>query len=88
MSWFNNYHSYNDHVQFFKDLQAGFPSNSEMVSAGSSYQGRDLYGIHLWGKGGVGKPAIYFHGTVHAREWISTMVSALLFQPMLFIALY
>lgn len=38
-------------------------------------QGRVLTGIHIWGSGGKGsKPAVVFHGTVHAREWISTMV--------------
>ena len=37
-------------------------------------QGRTLTGIHIWGSGGKGsKPAILFHGTVHAREWISSM---------------
>lgn len=36
--------------------------------------GRALTGIHIWGSGGKGsKPAILFHGTVHAREWISSM---------------
>jgi carboxypeptidase A4 len=75
VSWFNSYHAYNDHVKFFSDLQASFPQNSELISAGSSFQGRSIFGIHLWGSGGKGsKPAVYFHGTVHAREWISAMV--------------
>jgi murein tripeptide amidase MpaA len=30
----------------------------------------------MWGKSGPGvKPAVIFHGTAHAREWISTMVT-------------
>lgn len=74
-SWFNNYHAYNDHLQFLKDLQSAFPQNSEILEIGASYQGRQITGIHLWGSGGKGsKPAVYFHGTVHAREWIATMV--------------
>lgn len=73
-NWFNSYHSYNDHVQWLRDLQAAFPSRSEIVTAGTSVQGRTLTGIHLWGSGGRGsRPAILFHGTVHAREWITTM---------------
>ncbi|EEY19374.1 zinc carboxypeptidase A [Verticillium alfalfae VaMs.102] len=32
---------------------------------------RDIFGIHFWGDEGPGKPAVFFHGTVHAREWIS-----------------
>lgn len=74
LSWFNNYHSYNEHVQFVKDVQSAFTSNSEVITSGTSVEGRVITGIHLWGKGGKGsKPAILFHGTVHAREWITTM---------------
>lgn len=73
-AWFNNYHPYSDHIQFLNQLQAAFPNGSEIVTAGASVQGRTLTGIHLWGSGGRGsRPAILFHGTVHAREWISTM---------------
>ncbi|KAH8904959.1 zinc carboxypeptidase [Coniochaeta sp. PMI_546] len=74
-TWFNSYHAYADHVQFLKDLVALSPSNSETVTAGNSLNGNAITGIHFWGSSGKGvKPAIVFHGTVHAREWISTMV--------------
>ncbi|KAF6820090.1 Metallocarboxypeptidase A-like protein-like protein 1 [Colletotrichum plurivorum] len=75
LTWFNSYHTFADHQQFIRDLQSSFPGNSEIVNAGSSYGGRSILGIHLWGSGGKGsKPAIYWHGTVHAREWVTTMV--------------
>ncbi|KAL8347636.1 hypothetical protein RB601_002988 [Gaeumannomyces tritici] len=75
-SWFTAYHSYNDHLQFLRDLQGGFTSNSAIVTAGTSAQGKTLTGIQIWGSGGRGsKPAIVIHGTVHAREWISTMTT-------------
>ena len=46
-----------------------------MVTSGTSLQGQPITGIHLFGSGGKGtKPAIVLHGTVHAREWITTMV--------------
>ncbi|KXJ87488.1 hypothetical protein Micbo1qcDRAFT_215895 [Microdochium bolleyi] len=70
-SWFDSYHNYEDHIQYFRSLQAAFPNNSALVSSGKSYQGRDIFGLHLWGAGGPGKPAVLYHGTVHAREWIS-----------------
>ena len=73
-SWFDSYHPYADHQQYWKELQAAFPNNSESISSGTSYEGRDLFGLHLWGAGGPGKPAVLWHGTVHAREWIATMV--------------
>ncbi|ORY68560.1 zinc carboxypeptidase [Pseudomassariella vexata] len=75
LSWFNAYHSYADHVQWVKDLQAALPQNSEVINVGTSFEGRQIQGIHLWGTGGSGsKPAVYLHGTVHAREWVATMV--------------
>ncbi|KAK3370680.1 zinc carboxypeptidase [Podospora didyma] len=75
LTWFNTYHAYADHVTFFSDLRAAYPNNSELINAGTSVQGRSLFGIHLWGSGGKGsKPAVYFHGSVHAREWITSKV--------------
>ena len=65
-----------------RDLQSALPSNSEVVSTGTSYQGRAMTGLHIWGSGGRGsKPAVLIHGTVHAREWIATMtVEYLMYQ--------
>ncbi|OTB09358.1 hypothetical protein M426DRAFT_50647 [Hypoxylon sp. CI-4A] len=73
-SWFDSYHDYEDHIQYFNDLQASFPNNSEVISSGTSYEGRDLYGLHIWGSSGPGKPAVLYHGNVHAREWITSPV--------------
>ncbi|KAF2451997.1 hypothetical protein P171DRAFT_401894 [Karstenula rhodostoma CBS 690.94] len=75
-TWFTAYHPYADHLKFLSDLQGGFPSQSEIFTAGTSVQGRALTGIHIWGSGGKGsKPAVLIHGTVHAREWITTMTT-------------
>ncbi|KDN70901.1 putative zinc carboxypeptidase [Colletotrichum sublineola] len=83
-SWFTAYHSYADHLTFLKDLQSSFPGQSEIFTAGSSFQGRALTGIHIWGSGGKGsKPAVVLHGTVHAREWISTMTTEYLAYQLL-----
>lgn len=75
-TWFNAYHTYADHLQYLIDVQAAFPSNSEIFVVGQTFEKRNITGIHLWGSGGSGsKPAIYYHATVHAREWIATMVA-------------
>ncbi|KAK0639674.1 carboxypeptidase [Cercophora newfieldiana] len=74
ITWFNAYHTYAEHQQWLQDLQSQYPSQSRVVSSGTSLNGRNITGIHFWGSSGSGKPAIVFHGTVHAREWISTMV--------------
>ncbi|CAJ2510216.1 Uu.00g061160.m01.CDS01 [Anthostomella pinea] len=75
-SWFDSYHAYEDHVQFWSDLQTSFPDNSELIEAGVSFEGQPIQGIHLWGSGGRdSKPAVFFNGNVHAREWITSMVA-------------
>ena len=67
-TWLKSYHPYADHLQFLNDLQAAYPSNSEIVVAGNSDAGRPITGIHFIGSGGAGsKPAVVIHGGVHAR---------------------
>ncbi|KAG8753833.1 hypothetical protein FRC11_007105 [Ceratobasidium sp. 423] len=75
-AWFNSYHTYADHLTFLNDLAATFPNNAKVVTSGTSYEGRTITGINIFGSSGSGtKPAVIFHGTVHAREWIATMVT-------------
>ena len=74
VSFFDSYHVFEEHLDFLDDLQSSFIRNSETFVAGDSLEGRPIKGIHLWGKDGPGKPAIIWHGTVHAREWISAPV--------------
>lgn len=75
-TWFQAYHSYADHLSYFKTLQTRYPNNVETVTSGTSLQGNAISGVHIYGSAGKGvKPAVVFHGTVHAREWITTMVS-------------
>lgn len=73
-TWFTAYHSYADHLSYFKNLAAKYPSNVEVVTSGTSLQGNAITGVHLYGTSKGTKPAVVFHGTVHAREWITTMV--------------
>ncbi|KAI1799653.1 zinc carboxypeptidase A [Daldinia bambusicola] len=82
LSWFDSYHAYGDHVRYWADLQAAFVNNSELIQVGSSFEGRPIRGIHLWGSSGKNsKPAVFFNGNVHAREWItSIVVEYLLYQ--------
>ncbi|CAE6464588.1 unnamed protein product [Rhizoctonia solani] len=75
-AWFTSYHTYADHLTFLSDLVSTFPNNAKVVMGGTSYEGRPITGINIFGSSGSGtKPAIIFHGTVHAREWITTMVT-------------
>ncbi|CZT12730.1 probable carboxypeptidase [Rhynchosporium graminicola] len=76
LSWFDAYHEYADHITFLNELVALNSTQSEIVIIGTSSEGRPITGIHFWGASGKGiKPAIILHGTVHAREWITTMTT-------------
>lgn len=74
VSWYDSYHPFADHVQYFGDLHQAFPDNSVLISSGRSYENRPIHGTHLFGDDGPGKPAVLYHGTVHAREWIAAPV--------------
>ncbi|RDL41049.1 Zn-dependent exopeptidase [Venustampulla echinocandica] len=73
IDYYKAYHPYVDHIQYLNDLHALYPNNSEIVVPGESVNGNPITGIHFYGNGGPGKPAVVIHGTVHAREWITTM---------------
>lgn len=79
LSWYDTYHPYEDHLDYWDDLVHAFPKNSKKFSLGKSYENRTIYAFHLFGdkkKGGYGprtkdkphKPVILWHATVHARE--------------------
>ncbi|KAH8719224.1 carboxypeptidase-like protein A4 precursor [Phaeosphaeriaceae sp. PMI808] len=79
LSWFDSYHNYDAHLTYWDDLVRAFPDNSEKFEIGKSYENRSIYAFHLFGDKGkvqanTEKPVILWHATVHAREWISTMV--------------
>ena len=80
LSWFDTYHAYADHLQFWDDLVEAFPENSKKFPIGNSYENRTMWAFHFHGDKKKGyrrdqeeKPIILWHATVHAREWISTM---------------
>ncbi|KAG5984613.1 hypothetical protein E4U55_004055, partial [Claviceps digitariae] len=76
-TWFNSYHPYSDHLKWLNDLASRYHKNAKIVTSGHSLQGEPITGLHIFsGKGGAKqkKPAVVFHGTVHAREWIASMV--------------
>jgi hypothetical protein len=76
LTWYDSYHAYEDHLQYWDDLVAAFPRNSKKYDIGLSYENRTIYAFHFFGDKGVkgDKPIILWHSTVHAREWITTLV--------------
>ncbi|KAG0045810.1 hypothetical protein BGZ83_008978 [Gryganskiella cystojenkinii] len=69
-AWFSGYHTYADHQNWLATQIANNPGKASAFSAGKSFQNRDQAGIKI----GSGPNNIVFHGTQHAREWITTLV--------------
>lgn len=83
VTWFNSYHTYAEHLTFLSNFVSAYPTKSKIVTAGTSYEGRAITGIHIYGTTAGSKPGIIVHATVHAREWITTVRSSLIPQRLL-----
>ncbi len=66
------YRSYNESTEIFKDLEKKFPNNFKLESIGQTWEKRDinLITISMDIKKADEQPALFFTGTIHAREWI------------------
>lgn len=49
LSWFDSYHDYVDHLQYWDNLVSAFPDNSKKFEIGRSYENRSMYAFHLFG---------------------------------------
>ncbi|XP_071479246.1 carboxypeptidase B-like [Diadema antillarum] len=66
------YHNYKEIQQWVDDVVAeytGLVTRFELPS--ESYESRVISGLKISSGGGGSKPAVYFEGGIHAREWIS-----------------
>lgn len=74
--WYNVYRTF-DEIQEKIDLIASNNSIASEIYLGSSYEGNPINGLKL-STGGANKPAVFFNGCQHAREWISPMANVYL----------
>jgi len=58
-------------VAYLNNLAAAHPNLCEVIDIGNSIQNRDLWVLHITGTNPDPKPAVFYHGLQHAREWIS-----------------
>jgi hypothetical protein len=49
LSWFDSYHDYADHLDYWDDLVSAFPDNSDKFEIGKSYENRSIHAFHLFG---------------------------------------
>jgi murein tripeptide amidase MpaA len=75
-TWYTNYHNYADNKTYCQNLAAAYPTLCQYFVAGTSYQGRDIYGLRITGPGSTAnRPASLWWGGQHAREWITVPVT-------------
>ncbi len=68
---FQDYKTFDNIVAFINNLAMLRPDLCEVVSIGTSLEGRDIWVLHVTGSGAGPKPAVFYHGLQHAREWIT-----------------
>ena len=71
------YTSYNECVDFFMSAQKENPNLFKVESIGKTWEDRDIVAVTITKdvKTGKNKPALFYTGTIHAREWIGIELS-------------
>jgi len=64
-------YTYNQMVLDIKNLAKAYPDLITYKVVGKSEYGRNLYAVSL----GNGKPTTFINGSLHAREWITSMLN-------------
>ncbi|KAK4007992.1 hypothetical protein OUZ56_013151 [Daphnia magna] len=85
MDW-NSYHRVDDIYGYLNYLADTYPRLVQLVSVGSSYEGRPLYVVRISSSSSGTKPAIWIDGGIHAREWISPAVATYIIQQLVEVA--
>lgn len=79
--WYMIYRTYEEVMDKMSELTSS-SSIANLVDLGNSYEGRSIKGIKI-STGGADKPAVFFNGCQHAREWISPMATTYLAESLL-----
>lgn len=66
-----NYHEFSEIHSYLDGLVAEFPTLASTSTIGKTYQGKDIKIITLSTDPKAKKPALWFDGGLHAREWIA-----------------
>ena len=76
LAWFSDFKNLAAVNARLDEMVAAFPNLVSIVNAGTSIQGRVIRGIRISRyPAGTVLPAFIFTGTLHAREWASTMTT-------------
>ena len=69
------FYTYDEMEAKFRELESNYPQYVKMISFGESFEGRELWGLHITDQTSLNsKPGILLTGSHHAREHLSTDV--------------
>ena len=71
--WYTIYRTYDEVQSQLIEIANSSPIAS-LIDLGDSYEGRAINGIKF-STGGTDKPAVFFNGCQHAREWVTVMAT-------------
>jgi len=71
------YSSYNECVDFFESAQKSNPDLFKVESIGKTWEDRDIIAVSITKNVDTAeqKPAMFYTGTIHAREWVGIEIS-------------
>ncbi|MFT5660942.1 MAG: carboxypeptidase T [Sulfurimonas sp.] len=71
------YSSYNECVEFFNEAQKSRPNLFKVQTIGKTWEDRDIVAVSITKDVDTNKdkPALFYTGTIHAREWIGIELS-------------
>ena len=71
------YTSYDECVDFFKSAQETNPNLFNVQTIGKTWEDRDIIAVSITNnvKTNKDKPALFYTGTIHAREWVGIEIS-------------
>jgi len=71
------YTSYDECVDFFKTAQKTHPDLFQVETIGTTWEGREMIAVSITKnvQSHLKKPALFYTGTIHAREWIGIELS-------------
>jgi hypothetical protein len=72
--FFDNYHNLTEVYAYLDQLAGQRPDLASVMSIGNSLNGNPIKIIRITGPGGSNKPEVFYHATIHAREWITTPI--------------
>jgi zinc carboxypeptidase len=73
-AWYDDFRDYDAVMAKLDEIAAAHAGEVELVDVGDSLEGRAIKGLRI-GTAAADAPAVLYTGTMHAREWLATMVT-------------